>query len=414
MYARWLQYHDRDTGNLLGTLPLALGLRVALTDHIDRSPDKQLLRGQVGVVHSWVWEENAPRPSVVYVKFEGAAWKLDGITEAGVYPIVPQNAQWYLDKKRKHKVLKVTRTQLPLTPAYAMTAHSSQGKTLRAVLLDLSVDKMVDPTIGTVAATRVRSREDVLILRPFQPWLFQRPASDGPDLLLRKLRGEEIDWAAWREAKRPCSTCVQCRQVLPMDCFHAEQWDLVRTNGAGLCKSCKLGIPNPRRRTLEPDSLQKYKCFGCNTLKIAEAFPRAQLQAKDAQTSRLCLKCVQTSRTQMQCCRCSETKPQDAFQPCMVTMPADAFLCRACQSCIEQKGNRTWRGFFKCMKCSQLFPSAAVGYDEGRRCLNCATRSTNQKVMGQQTCRNNHCKRQWQEETKSAKRQRYCPQCRRR
>ena len=362
------------------------------------------------MVHSWVWEENAPRPSVVYVKFEGAAWKLDGITEAGVYPIVPQSAQWYLDKKRKHKVLKVTRTQLPLTPAYAMTAHSSQGKTLRAVFLDLSVDKMVDPTIGTVAATRVRSREDVLILRPFQPWLFQRPASDGPDLLLRKLRGEEIDWAAWREAKRPCSTCARCREVLPMDCFHADQWDVVRANGAGLCKSCKLGIPNPQRRKLEADSLQKYKCFGCNTLKIADAFPRAQLQFEDAQTSRLCLKCVQTSRTQMQCCRCSETKPQDAFQPCMVTMPANAFLCRACQSCIEKKGNRTWRGFFRCMACSFLFSSNATGDESGRRCLNCATRSS--RKVGEHTCRNKRCKRRWQEEAKSAKRQRYCPQCR--
>ena len=344
--------------------------------------------------------------------FEGAAWKLDGITEAGVYPIVPQNAQWYLDKKRKFKILKVTRTQLPLTPAYAMTAHSSQGKTLRAVFLDLSVDKMVDPTIGTVAATRVRSREDVLILRPFQPWLFQRPASDGPDLLLRKLHGEEIDWAAWREAKRPCSTCAQCREVLPMDCFHAEQWDLVRANGAGLCKSCKLGIPNPQRRRLDGDSLQKYECFGCNMMKIAEAFPRAQLQAKDARTSRMCLKCVQTKRVQMQCCHCSETKAQDAFQPCMVTMPANAFLCRACQNNLNMEGNTAWSGFFKCRACGLLFPNTVTEDDSGRtrRCLNCSTRST--RKAGEQTCRNQNCKRRWQEETKSAKRQRYCPLCR--
>ena len=47
-----------------------------------------------------------------------------------------------------------------------MTACSSQGKTLIAVLLDLHVDKRVDPSIGTVAATQVCSRYDVLILRP--------------------------------------------------------------------------------------------------------------------------------------------------------------------------------------------------------------------------------------------------------
>ncbi|CAK9090437.1 unnamed protein product [Durusdinium trenchii] len=37
---KWLQYHDKDTGNLLGTLPLAIGMKVALTEHIDRSEDK--------------------------------------------------------------------------------------------------------------------------------------------------------------------------------------------------------------------------------------------------------------------------------------------------------------------------------------------------------------------------------------
>ena len=103
-------------------------------------------------------------PSVVYLKFEGAKWQLEGVSEPGVYPIVARTADWWLDKGRKVKVLKVKRTQLPLTPAYAMTAHASQGKTLVAVLLDLNVDKKMDPTIGPVAATRVRSRHDVLIL----------------------------------------------------------------------------------------------------------------------------------------------------------------------------------------------------------------------------------------------------------
>ena len=44
---KWLQYHDRDTGDLPRVLPLAIGIPVALTEHIDRS-SKQLLRGTVG------------------------------------------------------------------------------------------------------------------------------------------------------------------------------------------------------------------------------------------------------------------------------------------------------------------------------------------------------------------------------
>ena len=105
--------------------------------------------------------ENDRLPSVVYVKFEKAAWQLDGIDEPGVYPIRPVTEDWYLDGRRSPSVLKIKRRQVPLSPAYAMTAHASQGKTLAAVLLDLNVDKKVDTTFGTVAASRVRCREDL-------------------------------------------------------------------------------------------------------------------------------------------------------------------------------------------------------------------------------------------------------------
>ena len=52
--AKWLQNHDRGGGNLYGILPLAVGMPVELTDHIDRNPEKQFLRGEIGLVHSWV------------------------------------------------------------------------------------------------------------------------------------------------------------------------------------------------------------------------------------------------------------------------------------------------------------------------------------------------------------------------
>ena len=75
---------------MLGTLPLAIGMRVALTEHIDRSDGKQLLRGTVGTVRSWVWEADNPRPSIVYVKFEDVDWQLEGTEEPGIYPIIPK------------------------------------------------------------------------------------------------------------------------------------------------------------------------------------------------------------------------------------------------------------------------------------------------------------------------------------
>ena len=147
---RWLQYHDMDTEGLCGMLPLAIGMPVALTQHVDRS-QKCLLKGRAGYVHSWEWKHNEQQPRVVrlgphatssrpskallcplydlssppqlphatrYVKFEGAQW------------ILPVTRKWKLDKNRKPSVLKVERKQIPLVPAFAITAHASQGKTL--------------------------------------------------------------------------------------------------------------------------------------------------------------------------------------------------------------------------------------------------------------------------------------------
>ena len=384
-------------------------MRVTLTKHIDRP--KQLLRGTVGVVHSWEWLPNNLRPSVVYIKFEGAQWQLDGTGEAGIYPVTPTTTDWYLDKGRTTKTLKVNRRQLPLIPAYAMTAHASEGKTLPAVLLDLQVDKRVDPTIGKVATTRVRSREDVLILRPFPKWLFQRGLTkQGPDLLLQKLRGEAIDWAAVREATRPCATCRECQQILPMDAYAFEQWELIRANKAGMCRRCKDGVVPKRRRKVEGDGLEKHECLGCNTLKIAEAFPRAQLAQEDANSLRRCLKCLQVQRAEMQCCGCFETKAQPEFAPEIVTMPPSGILCLACQEEARQRKTKQWSGYFKCQGCSKGFTTAVA---KGRHCLNCASRESRKK--GEQTCRNDNCKRKFAAPpTAEGKRQRYCQDCRRR
>ena len=50
----WLQRHDRESGDLYGMLPLILGAPYALTDHLDRNPEKQLLRGKIGYLHHWI------------------------------------------------------------------------------------------------------------------------------------------------------------------------------------------------------------------------------------------------------------------------------------------------------------------------------------------------------------------------
>ena len=191
------------------------GMPVALTDHVDRSPEKNLLRGRVGRNHSWVlhsdehseWEGQSrileQLPLAVLVAFDKAAWTLPGLDVQGLYPIVPKSSDWYLDKNRKVPLLRIKRRQLPLAPAFAMTAHASQGQTLQAAIVDLQLPEEASPLTCYIDLPRVRTRDSILVYRPFSLSLFRKGPPEGPMMLLKKLRGEAIDWEAIRERYAP-------------------------------------------------------------------------------------------------------------------------------------------------------------------------------------------------------------------
>ena len=128
------------------------------------------------------------------MKCPGATWTLPSCREQGVYPVVPKNADWYVDKGRKNPSLRVKRRQLPLAPAFAITAHASQGQTLKAAIVDLMLGKGTSSITAYVAMTRVCRREDLLVYRPFVRSPFTGGPIEGPKLLMKQLRGEHVDW----------------------------------------------------------------------------------------------------------------------------------------------------------------------------------------------------------------------------
>ena len=223
----WLTRHDRDCGSLYGVLPLVQGLPVMLTDHYDRNPGKELLRGRSGYIKSWIldpredskFEGNARYlrfpPKVVLVEYfdrvkengvmteKPCKWILDGMSEPGVYPIKPWPRSWALDQRRENPQLWVKRWQVPLAPAYSITAHGSQGQTLRAAIIDLQIGRGVSCIASYVSMTRIRTRHDLLIFRNFDREVFTKGPPEGPSKLLSKLRGEVIDWDALEEKHAP-------------------------------------------------------------------------------------------------------------------------------------------------------------------------------------------------------------------
>ena len=121
---------------------------------------------------------------------------MDGIDRLGVYLVFLCKQSWFLDQHRTFPRLKVERWQIPLAPAYAITAHSSPGRTLRAAIIDLQLGRGVNRISSYVAMTRVRNRSDLLIYRPFDKDVFSQGPPQGPSLLLQHLRGEHIYWKA--------------------------------------------------------------------------------------------------------------------------------------------------------------------------------------------------------------------------
>ena len=146
-------------------------MEVALTQHAERKSGKSLLRGRRGTIVGWQCDprECAQRaepalqylPRIVYVRFHAStcdrasasgctssggnciAWQF-GSLEPGVYPIVPRTEDWFADKpparrggsaKGGRGNVKISRCQLPLTPAGAATVHSTQGETREAVVI---------------------------------------------------------------------------------------------------------------------------------------------------------------------------------------------------------------------------------------------------------------------------------------
>ena len=101
-------------------------------------------------------------------------WKLEGMSECGLYPIEPIKRDWFLDKGRPHPMLRITRTQLPLMPAFAMTAHFSQGQTFSdGAIVDLRLGGRSTAMASYVALTRIKQRQDLILYRPFPKELFQ-------------------------------------------------------------------------------------------------------------------------------------------------------------------------------------------------------------------------------------------------
>ena len=137
-------------------------------------------------------------PRYVLVKLDRTkAPALDGLPQ-NVIPITPVKKTFVIN--REGTKVSVTRSQLPLTLAYAFTDYRSQGQTLQPVIIDIGPPPFgsLTPFNMYVALSRGTSRDHIRLLREFDHTLLQQHPSEFLRLEDERLqRLNEETWDAW-------------------------------------------------------------------------------------------------------------------------------------------------------------------------------------------------------------------------
>jgi ATP-dependent exoDNAse (exonuclease V) alpha subunit len=174
-----------DADGLEKEILIAEGAKVMLTRNLWTS--KGLVNGAQGIVKKvWFKQGSNPQshlPAVVFVKFDGYSgpetpgW--EG-TDPTWVPIVPSVARW---ENKSGKSL--TRTQIPLTMAWGITIHKSQGLTLEKAVIELG---RADFSAGLsfVAISRVKTLKGLTFRTRFPHTRLQKPKETDSMKMLRE------------------------------------------------------------------------------------------------------------------------------------------------------------------------------------------------------------------------------------
>ena len=154
------------TNQRLGKIPLVIGMPVMITQNYD--VEGGIVNGCTGILKKirYTTDSNGNRYALSCV-VESPTISADPLsTLPKHHAVVLQDT---IDLKFRHphsgKNCQIKRTQLPITPAFAMTAHKSQGQTMKKVIIDLEGCRGTEAPY--VMVSRVTSLEGLLILRPF-------------------------------------------------------------------------------------------------------------------------------------------------------------------------------------------------------------------------------------------------------
>ena len=160
-------YHSGKTEQHMGMLPLCKGMPVMVTQNYD--VPNGIVNGCIGTLEkvNYTIDDDGHRHAHSCVIH---AEKTSGpcLPHLKDHEIVVLADETPLTFTHPHSHVRTSfqRSQLPITPAFAMTAHKSQGNTLTSAILD--IESCLSTEAVYVMLSRVKKSDNIRILRPFR------------------------------------------------------------------------------------------------------------------------------------------------------------------------------------------------------------------------------------------------------
>ena len=156
-----------ETGNLKNILTVKINARVMITTNIDVSDG--LTNGAMGIVTNVVIDDRKQKMITILVSFDskhvGQEAMHTSVYKSTNQPAVPIYQTQEIFPIHKKTSCQATRSQFPLTLAWAVTIHKCQGLTLPKIVIDMTPAKgRFKLGEAYVAFSRVRTIEKLHII----------------------------------------------------------------------------------------------------------------------------------------------------------------------------------------------------------------------------------------------------------
>ena len=159
-------YHSGKTEQRIGMLPLCKGMPVMITQNYD--VQNGIVNGCIGTlerVNYTIDNEGHRHAHSCVIRTEKTSGQCLPHLKEHQVAVLADVTSLSFTHPYSHVRSSFQRSQLPITPAFALTAHKTQGNTLRSAVLDL--ESCLSTEAVYVMLSRVKKSDNIRILRPF-------------------------------------------------------------------------------------------------------------------------------------------------------------------------------------------------------------------------------------------------------